>query len=69
MVPEFLQGEVAPETIAPVLLELLEVGGATRARQLEAMARIRASLGEAGAAGRVADLAGELLVGRKRTGV
>jgi len=61
VVPEFFQEDLTPELVAPELLSLLDEAGQARARQIEALTRIRASLGGAGAAGRVADLADELL--------
>lgn len=63
VVPEFWQGEVTPEAVVPVLLELLEEDGAARARQLQDLEGVRSRLGEPGAAARVAALASELLAG------
>ena len=64
LIPEFLQEQVQPDTVAPILLKLLDPAGAERARQLEGFTRIRARLGEPGAAVRVAALARELLEAR-----
>ena len=62
-VPEFYQGEVTPERVAPVLLDLLEEGHPRRRRQLDDLARVRDRLGAPGAAERVAALAAELVGG------
>lgn len=61
VVPEFWQGDVTPEAVVPMLLELLDDHGDARARQLQDLERVRSRLGGPGAAGRVADLASELL--------
>lgn len=61
VVPEFLQDDVCPETVAPVLLALLEEGGEVRRRQLDDLARVRERMGGPGASDRVADVAAELL--------
>lgn len=57
IVPEFLQDDLDPSRIAPVLSELLEASNERRLTMLRELAAVRDSLGEPGAAGRVAELA------------
>jgi lipid-A-disaccharide synthase len=61
IMPEFIQGEVRPDRIAPLLLELLETSSSARRDQLESLEKVRARLGEPGAAERVADLVDQVL--------
>jgi lipid-A-disaccharide synthase len=61
IVPEFLQDEVSAERMAPVLKELLDPGSAHRATMLRDLDAVRESLGERGAAGRVAAIALEMV--------
>ncbi|HET9425006.1 MAG TPA: lipid-A-disaccharide synthase [Gemmatimonadaceae bacterium] len=57
IVPEFVQDELEPSRVAPVLRELLDARAERRQTMLRDLAQVRESLGERGAAGRVADLA------------
>jgi lipid-A-disaccharide synthase len=57
IVPEFVQDAVTAERMAPALRELLDQANPRRQEMLEALAAVRADLGERGAAGRVASLA------------
>jgi lipid-A-disaccharide synthase len=59
--PEFIQDEVSVERMAPVLAELLDRGSARRRAMIDDLAGVRASLGERGAAGRVAALALQMI--------
>ncbi len=61
VMPEFIQGDMKSDRLCEALLPLLDPGSRERTRQLEGIARIRARVGEAGAAGRVADMAVRLL--------
>jgi lipid-A-disaccharide synthase len=58
--PEFVQESLVPARVADVLSELLDVTSARRALMLGELDRVRALLGEAGAAERVATMAIEL---------
>lgn len=60
-VPEFLQERMTPEALAGAMAPLLDPASPERAAQLAVLDGIRASLGEPGAAGRVAAMAAEML--------
>jgi lipid-A-disaccharide synthase len=55
--PEFVQDALVPARVADVLSELLDVGSPRRIRMIQELDRVRALLGEAGAAERVATMA------------
>jgi lipid-A-disaccharide synthase len=55
--PEFVQDALVPARVADVLAELLDPASPRRARMLVELERVRASLGEPGAADRVAAMA------------
>jgi lipid-A-disaccharide synthase len=57
IVPEFLQDDVTPAKMAPVMKEILDPGSERRRTMLRDLAAVRESLGDAGAAARVATLA------------
>ena len=67
VVPEFFQEELSPEMVAPVLLDLLDEHSPARAAQIDGLRSVRERLGDPGAAGRVADIVGELLNSQART--
>jgi lipid-A-disaccharide synthase len=58
--PEFVQDALQPASVADVLAELLDPASPRRATMIEELARVRALLGEPGAARRVAAMALEL---------
>ena len=64
IVPEFVQDDLQPRAVAPVLGELLDHGSARRKAMLQDLEEVRGSLGERGAAGRVAALAVQM-IGRR----
>jgi lipid-A-disaccharide synthase len=59
--PEFIQGELRAERIAPVLLQLLDPVSPERQAMVDALAGVRAQLGEPGAAERVAQMVSEMV--------
>lgn len=60
IVPEFIQDDVTASKMAPVLKELLDPESDRRKTMLRDLQAVRESLGERGAAGRVASLALEM---------
>jgi lipid-A-disaccharide synthase len=54
--PEFVQDALVPSRVADALAELLDPGSPRRAAMIEDLARVRASLGDAGASARVAGM-------------
>ena len=60
VVPEFVQDDLDPGQMAPVLAELLDTKSARRVAMVEALAEVRAQLGTPGAAKRVAKIALDL---------
>jgi lipid-A-disaccharide synthase len=65
VVPEILQDEATPERLASELEPLLD-DGPERDAQIAGLARVRAALGDPGAAERVAGLVEEVLDERGR---
>lgn len=63
--PEFVQDALVPERVADVLGELLDRSSARRATMIAELDRVRASLGEPGAADRVAATAIALAGGQR----
>lgn len=61
IVPEVLQKQATPDRLAHLLLRLLPPDSAERAEMITGFLGIRATLGEAGASKRVAELAANLL--------
>jgi lipid-A-disaccharide synthase len=61
IVPEFLQDELDPARMAPVLAELLDHCSERRQTMLRDLEEVRNSLGERGAARRVAELAMQMI--------
>lgn len=61
VVPEFLQDEVRPGVVAPALVLLLDPESDARVGQKRHLATVASRLGTPGAAGRVAELAAELI--------
>ena len=65
VVPEFLQGAATPDALAGAVLPLLN-DTARRRRMVHGLRSVRQALGDPGAAGRVAEMAEELLAGSAR---
>ncbi|HET7565799.1 MAG TPA: lipid-A-disaccharide synthase [Gemmatimonadaceae bacterium] len=59
--PEFIQHALEPQRVADALEPLLDGGSAERCAMLTGLAEVRAKLGSAGAAGRVAEIAAGLV--------
>jgi len=60
LAPEFVQNALRPNAVADALEPLLDHGSATRITMVAELARVRDSLGTAGASRRVADIAIEM---------
>jgi lipid-A-disaccharide synthase len=63
VVPELLQRDATPARLAQALVPLLDPDSPERAAQLTGFRTVRGRLGSPGAAGRVADIAMQLLGG------
>jgi lipid-A-disaccharide synthase len=64
--PEFVQNALRPNAVADALEPLLDHGSAVRIRMVGELARVRESLGTAGASRRVADIAVQMSSQRAR---
>ena len=64
--PEFIQNDLVPSSVADALQPLLDHGSPARKAMIDELERVRGSLGEAGAAARVATIAVALAGGRPR---
>ena len=56
LVPEFVQDELQPKAVADALAPLLDLGSSERRSMMRGLDEVRASLGQPGAATRVADI-------------
>jgi lipid-A-disaccharide synthase len=68
IVPEFVQDELQPAAVAAALEPLLNLASVERRRMIDGLDAVRASLGQPGAAARVAILATELATGGQHGG-